>query len=81
MDTVKDRDEAAERKPPRFRSLQMVKTPFLFTVLISCIILVMVAAIVAAMFLPWRQSVTGTGRIIVFSPMDRPQTIESMTWI
>lgn len=29
------------------------------------------------MFLPWRQSVVGTGKIIVFSPMDRPQSIEA----
>jgi len=62
---------------PRFRSLQMVRTPVLFTLMITCVILIMVAATVAALFLPWRQSVTGTGRIIVFSPMDRPQTIEA----
>lgn len=61
----------------RFRSLKMVKTPVVFTVTITFIILIMVASITFAMFIPWRQSVTGTGRIIVFSPMDRPQTIEA----
>ncbi|PZM81107.1 MAG: secretion protein HlyD [Candidatus Melainabacteria bacterium] len=77
MNTVQDKDTARERKLPHFRSLQMVRTPVLFTVMISCVILIMIASVVAAMFLPWRQSVTGTGRIIVFSPMDRPQTIEA----
>lgn len=69
--------DSKERKAPRFRSLQMVKTPVIFTITITCIIAIMIACIVAAMFLPWRQSVTGTGKIIVFSPMDRPQTIEA----
>ncbi len=65
------------QKTPHFRSLQMVRTPVHFTVIITCIIFFMVAATVSALFLPWRQSVTGAGRIIVFSPMDRPQTIEA----
>lgn len=70
--------EPREQKPlPRFRALQMVKTPVVFTLTVTCLILIMVAAVVASMFLPWRQSVTGTGKIIVFSPMDRPQTIEA----
>ncbi len=73
MNTV----ESLNKKQANFRSLKMVKTPVLFTVMITCIILIFLAAIVAAMFLPWRQSVTGNGRIIVFSPMDRPQTIEA----
>lgn len=66
-----------QKQLPRFRALHMVKTPVVFTITITCLILLMVAATVSAMFLPWRQSVTGTGRIIVFSPMDRPQTIEA----
>ena len=29
------------------------------------------------LFVPWRQSVAGNGEIIVFAPMNRPQTIEA----
>ncbi len=75
MNTVEPSEKL--QKGPRFRSLQMVRTPVLLTVIITFVILIMVAATVSALFLPWRQSVTGTGRIIVFSPMDRPQTIEA----
>lgn len=63
---------------PRFQALEMVRTPVLFTITVSILIFSIVAAVVSAMFLPWRQSVTGTGRIIVFSPMHRPQNIESL---
>lgn len=71
-------DAVCEPKPPGFRSLAMVRTPMLLTFAVSSVVFLMVAALVAAMFLPWRQSVTGQGRIIVFSPMDRPQTIEAL---
>ncbi len=38
----------------------------LLAVIISCLILV-----------PWQQSISGVGRVAVFSPMDRPQSIEA----
>lgn len=59
----------------RFQALEMVKTPGAVKFVISGLILIIIATITGAMFLPWRQSVTGTGKIIVFSPMHRPQPI------
>lgn len=64
-------------KKLRFESLEMVKTPWTVTVIVSFLILIIVVLTTCAMFLPWRQSVTGTGKIIVFSPMNRPQSIEA----
>ncbi|MEB3206513.1 MAG: biotin/lipoyl-binding protein [Vampirovibrionales bacterium] len=34
-------------------------------------------SIVALVFVPWQQTVIGVGKVTVFSPMDRPQSIES----
>jgi len=34
-------------------------------------------AVVALVFVPWQQTVIGTGKITVFSPMQRPQAIEA----
>ncbi len=71
----------ADTRPPakklRFESLDMVKTPWTVTVIVSFLIVIIVWLTASAMFLPWRQSVTGTGKIIVFSPMNRPQSIEA----
>lgn len=36
-----------------------------------------IAATLAAMFVPWQQSISGIGQVIIFSPMERPQNIES----
>lgn len=61
----------------RFRSLDMVRTgwgPKLAAVFLLAVFLI---TTLLAMFVPWRQSVSGDGQIIVFSPMDRPQTIEA----
>lgn len=67
----------APSTPPRFEALNMVRTPFVVSFIFSLLIFLMVGAIAASMFIPWRQSVTGTGKIIVFSPMHRPQSIEA----
>lgn len=70
--------ESVERSTdarPAFQALDMVKTPVAVRFVISALILLIVGTITSAMFLPWRQSVTGTGKIIVFSPMHRPQPI------
>lgn len=61
----------------RLRSLDMVRVgwgpAFLGFLLLSIFMLVCFFIL----FVPWRQSVAGTGEIIVFSPMHRPQTIEA----
>lgn len=61
----------------RFEALDMVRTPGVATFVISLLIFLIMGSIVWAMFIPWRQSVTGAGRVIVFSPMYRPQMIEA----
>jgi multidrug resistance efflux pump len=57
-------------------SLQLVKSPPWFRRL-ALVLLGVLAIGVACLFVPWRQSVSGTGQVTVFSPMARPQTVES----
>ncbi len=66
---------AAEK--PQLRSMELMKTPRAFRpIAISLLVLVTLVAM-GLVFVPWQQSVTGYGRVIVFSPMDRPQSIEA----
>lgn len=57
-------------------SLESIKTPLIFRTLVLVAIIVS-TVILITLFLPWRQTVTGSGQVIVFSPMNRPQTIQS----
>src|SRR5271154_271662 len=61
----------------KFESLVMVRTgrwPRLFGIALA---ITSILTSILALFIPWRQSVVGSGEIIVFSPMERPQTIEA----
>lgn len=64
-------------KNTNYQSIGKVKTPKLYRdlmiILSSCLIL-----LILSLFLPWRQTVTGTGKITIFSPMQRPQNINAM---
>ncbi|MEW3768130.1 hypothetical protein QOZ52_29170, partial [Pseudomonas aeruginosa] len=61
----------------RLDSLHMVRTGIAPLFLGVFLMLLFLASVAFAMFVPWRQSVAGKGEIIVFSPMERPQTIEA----
>lgn len=58
------------------KSLQSIQAP-LITRSLSYISLTVSAIAILALFLPWRQTVTGQGKVTVFSPMQRPQSINS----
>lgn len=59
------------------QSLGMVATPHSARPLAIVLIILVIVLAVSLVYVPWQQSVTGTGRIMVFSPMDRPQNIEA----
>jgi multidrug resistance efflux pump len=62
---------------PRIASLKMMETQrALRPVAVSLLVLLLLLSI-SLVYVPWQQSVTGYGRVIVFSPMDRPQSIEA----
>jgi multidrug resistance efflux pump len=41
------------------------------------LLVALVLAIVAMLFLPWQQSIYGTGQVLAFSPQERPQTVQA----
>lgn len=59
------------------RSIEALKTPRSLGPLAFSLFLFVILTLVALAFIPWQQSVTGTGRVMVLSPMDRPQNIEA----
>ena len=58
------------------KSLESIKAPIIVNSL-AYISLAIAGVIFLSMFLPWRQTVTGSGEVTVFSPMQRPQTINT----
>lgn len=62
---------------PRIRSLDLMRTPHPVRTLAWMLVLILLVFVLSLAFVPWQQSVTGVGRVIVFSPMDRPQNIEA----
>lgn len=62
---------------PALQSLEQLRTPHAFRPLAWVLLLLLLAITLSLFYVPWQQSVTGYGRVIVFSPMDRPQSIEA----
>lgn len=58
------------------KSLEQIKAPIIVNSL-AYISLTISGIIFLSLFLPWRQTATGSGYVTVFSPMQRPQTINS----
>lgn len=59
-------------------SMDMTKTPKSRLILSRILIFILVAVVLCLIFVPWQQSITGVGKVTVFSPMERPQNIESL---
>lgn len=78
MDTLtKTNSVAGFEQTIQVRSLEMLKTPRSLRPLAFIVALFVVGVIAALALIPWQQSVSGTGRVMVLSPMDRPQNIEA----
>lgn len=56
---------AMSRTPNAVRLLALVSA-FMLTVTVACLV-----------YVPWQQSVIGGGKVVVLSPMERPQSIEA----
>lgn len=59
------------------QSLQLVTTRRWWMILALLLILLIVAVVVGLIGIPWQQSVSGVGKVIVFDPAVRPQNIEA----
>jgi membrane fusion protein, adhesin transport system len=58
------------------QSLQRVKSGRIFARLALVAVLLFIT-LVACLFVPWQQVVVGVGKVMVFSPQDRPQTVQA----
>lgn len=59
------------------RSLEMVPLPTGARRIVIPLLIFAALVVVALAFVPWRQTITGRGRMMIYSPMDRPQNLES----
>ena len=64
-------------RTPEIVSLGMMETRRVLRTVGVVIMILLLLLGVSLVYVPWQQSVTGYGRVIVFSPMDRPQSIEA----
>lgn len=62
---------------PEFRSLSKVRTRRFAAILAVLICLCLGLGAWALVAVPWWQSVPGSGKVIVYSPMERAQTVEA----
>lgn len=58
-------------------TLHLVRTPRFIRLLSRIMLICFFLAPVAMIFVPWQQTLTGSGKVIAFDPVDRPQTITS----
>lgn len=59
------------------RSLEILETPRRSGVTVIVLLLVIVTTLIGLIYIPWQQSVTGTGRVFIAAPEERPQNIEA----
>lgn len=64
-------------KGKNLRSLETLQTPRRFGFVSITLILLIGAVLLGLIYIPWQQSVTGTGRVFIVDPEDRPQNIEA----
>jgi len=70
-------ERLAGTRPARLKSIELLKTPHSLRPAALVLLTLLLVVTLSLYFVPWQQSVTGYGRVIVFSPMERPQTIEA----
>lgn len=58
-------------------SLRKIKSKRFALALAALLLLSMAGLVAALLWVPWWQSVGGTGRVTVFSPMERPQEVDA----
>lgn len=75
----KDKEELSSinGKERNYQSLKAVSSSQSYGVVAAILTFVLVAFVFILVFVPWQQSVSGIGKTIIFSPMERPQNIEA----
>jgi adhesin transport system membrane fusion protein len=58
-------------------AMRLARSPRTVRVLGWMLALFLIAVVVALIWTPWQQSVTGTGRVVAFAPIERQQAIDA----
>ncbi|MGE0200775.1 MAG: HlyD family secretion protein [Candidatus Melainabacteria bacterium] len=58
-------------------SSRLVRSPRSFFIISLWLLVLLGVVLLALVLVPWQQTVIGTGRVTVFSPMHRPQNLEA----
>ncbi len=61
----------------QIQSLRLLKAPRAYRFVATWLLVLVSLIILALIFVPWQQTVVGKGEVSVFSPMERPQTVEA----
>ncbi|HEX4949793.1 MAG TPA: HlyD family efflux transporter periplasmic adaptor subunit [Blastocatellia bacterium] len=77
VDVPTPKDVSAHWQKPEIKSLKLLTSTSVLRPLAIGLLLLLVLVILCLYYVPWQQSVTGYGRVVIFSPMDRPQSIEA----
>ena len=64
-------------EPQKLRVMDELRTPHPFRAIGWALLILLLLLLLCLYFVPWQQSVTAYGKVIVFAPMDRPQRIEA----
>ena len=59
------------------KALAMITVPNGLIIVSICTISLVVITALCLIFIPWQQSISGRGKVIIFSPMERPQHIQA----
>lgn len=62
-----------------FPALDLVRTSRLVRLAGRVTFIALIASVAAMVFLPWRQTATGTGTVLALNPQERPQPVKSAT--
>ncbi|CAK9080442.1 Leukotoxin export protein LtxD [Durusdinium trenchii] len=58
-------------------ALRLVETPVGARRLGKLLLLLLVLSVIAMLFAPWQQTVSGTGKVVAYAPLQRQQIVES----
>lgn len=62
---------------PAYAALHAIQTPRATRVLARVLVVLMIVLALALTITPWQQNIPGSGRVVAFSPEERPQNIEA----
>ena len=77
MNTNEIKHSEKQIETANYESLKAVATSTSYAKVATLLAFIFVSIVLILVFAPWQQSITGSGKVIILSPMERPQNIEA----